>query len=69
MSADRIHQNRNLCCVGGQKYVSFIDERIGKIVKYIKSHDEEWGVRSIAFNADLVSIGGGNNNNNITLLM
>jgi len=50
---------RNICAVGGQKYISFIDSRVGKVVKSIESHDEEWGVRSICFNGNLLSSGGG----------
>jgi len=45
--------------VGSQSKVSLVDQRTQKVEFTIDSHDGNWGVRSVGFFHDMVTIGGG----------
>eukprot|EP01114_Cavostelium_apophysatum_P014870 TRINITY_DN3956_c0_g1_i1.p1 TRINITY_DN3956_c0_g1~~TRINITY_DN3956_c0_g1_i1.p1 ORF type:complete len:416 (-),score=74.54 TRINITY_DN3956_c0_g1_i1:57-1304(-) len=52
------HQ-KNLVAVGTQFYTYIIDERSSDVVFAVPSKDADWGVRSLALNENILSVGGG----------
>jgi len=57
MCQDDIH---GLLAVGDVEYVTLIDMRTQQgVVKSFESLDDKWGVRSLAFNRHILTIGGG----------
>ncbi|KAJ3119613.1 DDB1- and CUL4-associated factor 12 [Nowakowskiella sp. JEL0407] len=51
--------NNNLYSIGSQSHISIIDPRVKRIVHVFDSLDEGWGVRSLAYNGEVLTVGGG----------
>ncbi|KAJ3132285.1 DDB1- and CUL4-associated factor 12 [Physocladia obscura] len=56
----QVSENSGIIVVGSQSYISLIDPRQRELVTSIKSMDVDWGVRSLAFDAQgRLTVGGG----------
>ncbi|KAJ3193937.1 DDB1- and CUL4-associated factor 12 [Irineochytrium annulatum] len=51
--------SQNIYAVGSASHISLIDPRASKLVHFIESCDEKWGVRSMAVEHGMLTIGGG----------
>ncbi|KAJ1564574.1 DDB1- and CUL4-associated factor 12 [Nowakowskiella sp. JEL0078] len=56
LGLDMVH---NLFSVGSQAHVSLVDPRSASIVHVLDSLDDGWGVRSLAFHHEILTVGGG----------
>jgi WD repeat-containing protein 40A len=54
-----IENEMDIIAIGSQSYITIIDPRSSSIVTKIPSQDSDWGVRSLSFNGNIISIGGG----------
>ncbi|GAQ78720.1 Notchless-like WD40 repeat-containing protein [Klebsormidium nitens] len=48
-----------LAAIGSANHVTFVDMRCGHVAHSVESLDEGWGIRSLAFKGDILSVGGG----------
>lgn len=54
-----MHSCDPLLAIGSQYYISLIDSRQLGVSQMLPSLDSNWGVRSVSFNNNLLTIGGG----------
>eukprot|EP00164_Ancoracysta_twista_P011241 GFYU01017268.1.p1 GENE.GFYU01017268.1~~GFYU01017268.1.p1 ORF type:complete len:437 (-),score=-14.21 GFYU01017268.1:70-1380(-) len=52
-------QEQNLYAVGSQRHIMFVDPRTASVVQVVPSLDEGFGVRSLSFNSNILTVGGG----------